>query len=295
MPWRNLAALHGLSPPPGAMAGARNTPSTPMTATLNPTPKPKAEPRIRPVPAVSRAIAILRLLGRTREPMNVKSIADELGLVPSTCLHIMRALVAERLVSFDPASKRYKLGAGMLALARGVLATDSFAQSAQPILDAIAAKWRVTAIGVEVVDLHHIVVTALANSQLPFRLHVDIGSRFPALISATGRLVAAFGGHTKEALRAQFDLLRWQTPLRFDDWLEEAEQARLNGHSMDKSNYIGGITLIAVPVLNAHQHITHTIVVATINNQLSLQDTQALIEELKTHARQLSHQLFSLE
>ena len=258
-------------------------------------PAPKAAPRIRPVPAVARAVAILRLLGRTRQPMNVKSISDELQLVPSTCLHILRALAAERLVSFDPASKRYKLGTGILALARGVMDTDSFAQTVQPMLDEISRKWKVTAIGVEVLDLHHIIVTALASSQLPFRLHVDVGSRFPALISASGRLVAAFGGYSREALRAKFDTLRWQKPLRFEDWLAEVELARHLGHSADDGNYIGGISIVAVPVLDACQHITHTIVAASIIDQLSPQDADALVHELKAHAGRLSHQLFSLE
>ena len=53
---------------------------------------------VRAVPAVSRAIAILRLLGRTRAPMSGKAIAEALGLVPSTALHILRVLVAEELV-----------------------------------------------------------------------------------------------------------------------------------------------------------------------------------------------------
>ena len=117
MPWPNLAALQGV-PAIGRPGDARHVSAKSMTTTSTPPPAPRADPRIRPVPAVARSIAILRLLGRTRQPMNVKSISDELQLVPSTCLHILRALAAERLVSVDPASKRYKLGAGILALAR---------------------------------------------------------------------------------------------------------------------------------------------------------------------------------
>ena len=81
----------------------------PATPTFNP-------PRVRPVPAVTRAIAILRLLGRSRTPIGVKAIAQALDLVPSTCLHILRALVSEQLVKVDPATKRYSLGTGMLPL-----------------------------------------------------------------------------------------------------------------------------------------------------------------------------------
>lgn len=262
--------------------------------TLSPTPA-KKPPRIREVPAVTRAVAILRLLGRTKEPMNVKSIADALDLVPSTCLHILRALTAEKLLSFDPASKRYRLGAGMLALARSVQETDHFAQLVQPMLDDTSRQWSVTAIGVEIVDLNQMVVTALSRSQLPFRLHVDVGSRFPGLISATGRLVAAFGAHSKQEIQEHFSRLRWQQPLSFDEWWQEVEIARARGYSLDKGNYIAGITLLAVPVLDAHGHISHTLVAASILNQLTDDDTEALILELRRHADELSRQLFSLE
>jgi hypothetical protein len=49
--------------------------------------------RVRPVPAVTRAVAILRLLGRSEEALGVHAIARALTLIPSTCLHILRVLV----------------------------------------------------------------------------------------------------------------------------------------------------------------------------------------------------------
>src|SRR3990172_10262009 len=56
--------------------------------------------QLRAVPAVTRAVAILRLLGRSEESLGVHAIARALGLVPSTCLHILRVFVAEALVAF---------------------------------------------------------------------------------------------------------------------------------------------------------------------------------------------------
>lgn len=249
--------------------------------------------RIRPVPAVSRAIAILRLLGKTKEPMNVKSIAQALDLVPSTCLHILRVLVSEKLLSFDSASKRYRLGTGMLVLARSVMETNSFTQVVQPTLDQISDQWGVTAIGVEVVDFRQMVVTALSRSSLPFRLHVDVGSRFPGLISATGRLVAAFGAVSQEELEQNFASLRWQKPMSLSAWRKEVAAARQDGYSIDNGRYIAGISLIAAPVLDSNQHITHTLVAAMIMNQLPDAKVQALIRELKEHANRISGQLYA--
>src|SRR3546814_3853501 len=43
------------------------------------------------VPALTRGLAVLRLLGRSEEPLGVNAVARQLGLVPSTCLHILRS------------------------------------------------------------------------------------------------------------------------------------------------------------------------------------------------------------
>src|ERR1700678_2188388 len=77
-------------------------------------------------PAIARAVAILRLLGKCDAPVGVQAIARELGLVPSTCLYVLRALAAEEFVSFDADTKRYSLEAGVLTLARQWLRRNRF-------------------------------------------------------------------------------------------------------------------------------------------------------------------------
>src|SRR5215203_955355 len=143
-------------------------------------------PTIREVPAVSRAIAILRFLGDGDGPTGVKAIAQTLGLVPSTCLHILRVLVKEGLVDVDPITKRYSPGVGMLPLARDVIRNRGFQSAVQPVLDGLSQRYGVVSVGVEVSGVDYMIVVAISKAQLPLRLHVDIGSRFPALISATG-------------------------------------------------------------------------------------------------------------
>ncbi len=122
----------------------------------------RKSPRVRAVPAVTRAIAILRLLSRSRTPQGLKAIAESLDLVPSTALHIARALVAEDLLQVDPQTKRYRLGVGMLPLARAVLENADFPSLVRPKLDDISSRYGVMAIGVEVPDLDNMIVLTLA-------------------------------------------------------------------------------------------------------------------------------------
>lgn len=251
-------------------------------------PAASAGPRVRPVPAVTRSIAILRLLGRGGEPMTLKAISQELGMVTSTCLHILRVLVEEGLVKVDTGTKRYSLGVGMLTLARSVIESSPFPALAQPVLDKIASAANVTAIGVEVAGSDHMVVLALSRSTAPFRLHVDVGSRFPALISATGRLVAAFSDFSEKELERRFKSLRWDQAPEFADWKADVDAVRRQGYSLDRNNYINGVVVIAVPVLDTHNRMTHALVAAGLAEQLDAARVEALARDLQAEANALS-------
>lgn len=249
-------------------------------------------PRIRRVPAVSRAVAILRLLGKTRAPMGVNAIAQNLGLVPSTCLHILRALLEEKLIAFDRTTKHYRLGAGMLSLARSAIESNAFPALVQPSLDRLSKKWGVTAIGVDVSDPDQMIVVALSRSTMPFRLHVDVGSVFPALLSATGRLVAAFGDRPEAEIKQRFAALRWDKPLKYGEWNKEVMFAKKNHFSLDRNTYIAGVTIAAVPVLDPAGHITHTIVCASLMDALNKTEIKKLVIEMKAEACNVTDQIY---
>ena len=247
--------------------------------------------RVRPVPAVSRALAILRLLGKSPAPLGVKAIAQSLGLVTSTCLHILRVLVQEQLVSVDTDTKRYRLGVGMLSLARSVIERNSFANVAQPMLDRLSREWGVTAIGVEVAGLDHMVVVTLSRSQMPFSLHMDVGSRFPALISATGRLIAAFSDRPWSEIEHGFKRLRWQNAPDLKTWRAEVEAVRRKGYSIDRGNYISGVTIVAVPLFDASRRVGHAIVGAGVADQLDGPRSIALAKHMQVEAQALSESI----
>lgn len=224
--------------------------------------------------------------------MGVNAIAHALGLVPSTCLHILRVLVQEQLIRSD-ATKRYSLGVGLIALARTAIDRNTFAAVAQPALGRLAAQWEVTAIGVEVVALDYLVVVALARAQVPFSLHVDVGSRFPALISATGRLVGAYTDRPWSELEHGFKKLRWQNAPDIKTWRAEMEAVRRKGFSVDRGNYISGVTIIAVPLLDASNRLHHAIVAAGMTSQLDGARCTVLAKQMQTEARGLSNSILA--
>lgn len=244
--------------------------------------KDAASPRRRQVPAVTRAIAILRQLGRANEPVGVNQLARELGLVPSTCLHILRVLVDEGLVTFDPQTKCYAIGVGILPIARSAIQRNTLANLIETPLTELSETYGGTAIATQLVDPETMVVVALSRARLPFRLQVDLGSRFPALISATGRCHAAFNlTDVPEArMKSRFAKLKWDNPPDFRTWLDEVENARSDGFAVDRGNYIAGVTVLAVPVFDANARMTHSIVVVDITDRIDTIGHTSIITQM---------------
>ena len=242
-------------------------------------------------PAVSRAVAVLRLLAKTDAPLGVHAIARAVGLVPSTALHVLRALVREELVSFDEQTKRYAMDAGVLTIAGRWLSRNPFPQLAQPILDAWASQHGVTAIGVQAQSLDHFVVVAIAHSQNRMQLHTDVGSRFPALISATGRCIAAFGQFSDAEIEARFSTLRWDKPPSFAAWRREVADAARNGFAIDVGNYMAGITVVSAPVFGEPDRMTHALVAVGTTDHIEISGKTALIRDICEGARQISDRL----
>jgi len=242
-------------------------------------------------PAISRAAAVLRLLGKSDTPLGVQTIARQLGLVPSTCLHVLRALVAEEFVSFDPDTKRYSLEAGVLTLARHWLRRNRFNDLAQPALDRIGQAFEVTTLGVQIVGLDHMIVVAVSQSGHNLQLSAQIGSRFPALISATGRCIAAFGDHPEGELKARFNTLRWDEPPTFEEWLAQVRITRAQGIAVDPGQYISGVTVVSAPVWKTRAKLSHALVAIGIGNTLRQTALPALQSALLQAAKTISNQL----
>jgi DNA-binding IclR family transcriptional regulator len=247
---------------------------------------PKRKPRIRQVPAVSRAVAILRLLGDSKRPLGVKEISDNLKLVGSTCLHILRVLVDEQLVAVDPATKKYSLDFGLAALSRRMLREDTSMPALQAKLTRFAAEHDVTVTTVRIYGINRSIVVAVAYSDRLVSLNVQVGSRFPSLVSATGRCFAAYSEFNEKTLREEFGKLKWYRAPSFEAWLGEIEEAKMRGFGADIGNYVADAVVVAVPYFDHNGVMTHS--VAAIGTEREVGDN---IEELAAGLRKIISQV----
>jgi DNA-binding IclR family transcriptional regulator len=241
--------------------------------------------RIRPVPAVTRALAIMRLVSRSPTPLTVRTIATKLGLVPSTVLHIVRALAAESMLELDPNTKKYRLGVGVLPFARALLEHSDFPNLVRPALEEISRRHNVLVVATEAPDLVSMIVVAMGSAPTAVKLHVDVGSRLPALAAAPGRCLAAFGPYSAREVENQFRRLKRDLP-PYEDWIKQVETTRMQGFYVD-DEYIKGLTIVGMPV--PHSRATFSALSAVgISPQLDENQSKALVDDMLAAAHHIS-------
>jgi DNA-binding IclR family transcriptional regulator len=244
---------------------------------------------ISKAPAISRAAAVLRLLGDSETPLGVHAIARDLGLVPSTCFHVLKALVAEDLLAFDADTKRYALGPGVLTLARQWRRRNRFSVQVQPHLDRLGQTFHVTGVGLHVVDFNDVIVVAISQAASTIQLSTQIGSRFPAIASAAGRCVAAFGGVPLDELEPRFRAIPWEDPPTFDQWKAQVRETQMRGYSVDDGAFTVGLTVYGAPVWESPGKMRHAILAIGLSSALQRTDTEALCRQMLATAEELSN------
>jgi IclR family acetate operon transcriptional repressor len=203
-----------------------------------------------PIGSIVQAAAILRLLGGSREPSGVTSIARTLGIGPSSCFNVLKTLVLEDLVAFDRMTKTYSLGLGTVDLARRALGRDAVVQAADLPMAALAEEHD-AAVGLwRLAPGERLVLAALAESGAATRIHMMVGQRQPAAAGAAGRSVLAARGLDDGAIRAAFSGLRWQNAPSAVDYLAQVRAAEKRGYATDIDQINRGIATVAAPVVD---------------------------------------------
>lgn len=200
-------------------------------------------------PAVIQAVRVLRCLSQAPAPMGVTAVAREVGLSPSSCFNVLRALVGEGLLNFDQVAKTYALGLGLVELASPALGL-AYLDLIRPVLlglavrfDCLVALWQVT-------SDERLVLVERFHSDAPLRIELRAGQRLPAYAGAVGRAVAAHAGLNEAQLMHRFSQFRWHQPPEFATYAAEVAKARRDGFAIDRGQLLRGIEAVGVAVLD---------------------------------------------
>jgi len=244
------------------------------------------------VGALISGLRVLHYLVRAGGPTGVSQVARDLEISPSTCFNLLRTLVHERLVTFDPVKKTYAIGFGLLELTKGLVDRDKFIKFLRPRLERIASAHRVTGTLWRKLGNDRVVLVDRADAASTVRVHMTVGQRLPMLVGALGRCFAAYGGLQREDVRGQFDQLRWEVPPDFEEFWDDIQKAREQGYAIDRDHFVRGITTVSAPILDASGTPVMAISAIGFTGQFTDSSLRALAADLVRDACEVRTGLF---
>ena len=219
--------------------------------------------------------------------MGVTQVARATGLYPGTTYNILKTLVGERLVAFDAKAKTYALDVGVLKLAHDLLNRAGILRHVHPILLELCDATGATAFLLKLVEREELVLIDAASSEGMFDLHIFPGRRFRGLPSASGLVVAAFGGLPAADLARLFDATPWHTPPALPHWRVAIAATRENGYAVERNGMYPGLLTVAAPLFDGEVEFAMVIGVVAVAERVPPAQETAVAHALLRAARQI--------
>ncbi len=208
-----------------------------------------AEEPSRAFPTV-KAVAILETLAGAKRPLGVTELGALLGIPKPTAHRIVRMLESEGLLQREPGSRRYVPGVRLVRLGLDIVAASMQRAPRHAILEALSQEIGETC-NFGVMADSHVVYLDRVESEWPFGLRFETGSRVPLHCTSMGKLfLSMLPAPRRASLIRSISLYRYTANTITDaDKLEaELDSIRTSEISTDNQEFLAGVVCVAVPV-----------------------------------------------
>lgn len=202
------------------------------------------------VPALEKGLDLLEALATHPEPRSQAELARALGRSPSEIFRMLQCLERRGYILKEVASGRYRLTLRLYELAHTHTPVDQLLRAAEGPLRDLARRVGESA-HLSVLSDGKLLVLSQVESQNRTRVSVEVGARFPAVLTASGRVLLAHlpEEQTREFLSRDADWARLRPGLR-ERFLADLLRIRREGVYQGKSDLTHGIRDVAALVGN---------------------------------------------
>lgn len=211
-----------------------------------------AQPRSGTIGSVEHAIELLRCVAEAGAPLGTNDLARRIGLHKSSTSRLAATLEKARLLRRDPATGRFLLGLGLLALAAPLFADFAVADAVEPILAQLAARTGETC-SFNVWDGRDSVSIAQVPGSNSVRAFSLPGRRKPGHATATGKILLAHLGEEALSTYCSAPLHRYTDATITDPkaLAEDLVRTRRQHYAVNVGEYESDVGGIAAAVFDA--------------------------------------------
>jgi DNA-binding IclR family transcriptional regulator len=223
------------------------------------------------IQVIDRMMNLLGALSRHGSPVNLKQLAAETRLHPSTAHRILSVMVGSRLVDrIEPGT--YRLGIRLLELGNLVKSRIGVRQDALPHMRSLHQELGETVNLSVRHDDEVVYVERISGSSSMMRVVQIIGARAPLHITAVGKIFLAEDGPEKCAEYARrTGLPRYtdNTLIDADTLAKELDKVRRQGYASDNEEAEKGVSCIGAGIYNDEGRLVAGLSVSAPSDRLN--------------------------
>jgi len=246
---------------------------------------PPCRPRF--MRTVLKALRLLDHFDESRPELGLSALSRLAGIDKATVLRMLTAMAAAGLVEQHPVSRDWRLGAGVLRLARRREAAFPVTGVLAPILQQLAADTGETA-HASLRDGRELGTVGVAESARPTRVHLDPGQLLPIHATASGLVYAAFARPEvlSELMARDLPALTDTTPTEPARLATAIAAARAQGHALADQTMEADVVGLALPLFGPDGFAVGALAVAGPAARMDDAHRAAILAALGPAARQ---------
>ena len=237
-----------------------------------------------PSGVVSRALAVLETLARERQPVRLSALAARLSMQKSTTHRALATLVRLGYAEQDPESGRYRATLRIWELGAGLVAQHPIKRAAATFVQRLHQTTGET-VSLTILSGPDVLYLDRLVAARQVRFAAQIGSRFPAALTAGGKAMLAYEpdatvaiAHARESIQST-PAAGSDSRLRALDALpQELVIARHRGYATSSSH--PAVMSFGAPVLATTGRATGAISVSAPRSRVSEAKRQAIVDHL---------------
>ncbi len=237
------------------------------------------------VPAVSRAMRALSVLLETPEGATLSDIARRARLSKSTASNLLRTMVAEEMLTQDPATRLFHLGPLLVELGAVAIGRTVPVAEAKQHMARLVEATGLACLAIQRMPDGHFLALEKIESRKDIKVTIGLGERFPADAPLLSRLWHAWRPSDSIPRRHAYTAATVTEP----EQLRAAEQdVRRQGFASVRGEYIPNLNVVGFPAFGPDAQPRLLITLLGIGDELAPQQVSALAPELILAARQIT-------
>jgi DNA-binding IclR family transcriptional regulator len=242
---------------------------------------------------VLKAVAVLSHVASASGPVTLAELSIAAGLPKPTAHRLAGLLEKAGLISKDPLTRRYVVGASLIDLGFNALRNAPPHRERRRLLEHLSAKLA-ESINLAVLAGDEVVYLDRVECSWPLRTDFRPGTRVPVHCTANGKLLLA---HAPPSIRAR--LLRptmleartHRTRTSVDQLAEELARIRRQGYSEDDEEFVAGVCCLAVPIRDRKGRVIAGLAVSAPSARFTLDRARAHLDDLRAAAEAIGAHL----